>query len=143
MRDTDLPYGVGVLVARDGRFLCGKRSDTGEIGSPGGHIARGETPEQAAVRETQEEFGITPRKLRRIGCLKSPDGLYLPTMIFVCTDYEGTPTCDDTEMSDPEFVDVRNLDQLDKVYPAFDDAINLLIDQITHNDGCVGADMAI
>lgn len=135
MNNRDLPYGVGILVARNGRFLCGKRSDTGEIGSPGGHIEKGETPEQAAIRETREEFGITPRKLRRIGCLKSPDGLYLPTMVFVCRDYEGTPKCDNTEMSSPQFIDVRDLDQLDAVYPAFDDAINLLIDRIHHDGG--------
>ena len=33
---------------------------------PGGHVEPGETPEQAAVREIQEELGVTVTDLRRL-----------------------------------------------------------------------------
>lgn len=34
---------------------------------PGGHVEAGETPEQAAFRETEEEFGISPKELIPLG----------------------------------------------------------------------------
>lgn len=141
MNKKDLKYGVGVLVVKDGRFLCGIRSDTGEISGPGGHIEKGETPEQAAIRETKEEFGITPTDLKRVGCIKSPDNLYLPTMVFVCTKWSGQPKAG-AEMAEGHvsFEDMRELDKDDAVlYPAFDDAVNLLISAITRKDGGPGS----
>lgn len=132
MNKQDLPYGVGVLVTKDGKFLCGIRSDNGQICGPGGHIETGETPEQAAVRETKEEFGIVPMDLIRIGCLKSPDASYLPTMVFLCSRFEGEPKTDGKEMvMPPSFEDIRTLDEKEALlYPAFDDSLNLLIDRI-------------
>ena len=43
------------------------KSDPGEICFPGGHIEAGETPEEAALRETCEEIGISCDKIRMIG----------------------------------------------------------------------------
>ena len=43
------------------------KSDPGEICFPGGHIEAGETPEEAALRETCEEIGISRDKIRIIG----------------------------------------------------------------------------
>ncbi|KAK3673288.1 dihydroneopterin triphosphate pyrophosphohydrolase activity protein [Recurvomyces mirabilis] len=56
--------GVGVFVfeqSRGGRFLIGKRK--GSLGAdtwalPGGHLEHGESLEQCAVREVEEEAGI-------------------------------------------------------------------------------------
>lgn len=43
------------------------KSDPGEICFPGGHVEAGETPEEAALRETCEETGIGRDKIRMIG----------------------------------------------------------------------------
>ena len=52
---------VGVVV-EDGKFLVIRRSLTvkapGLLCFPGGAIERGETPEQAVVRELEEELGL-------------------------------------------------------------------------------------
>src|SRR6266704_3029054 len=54
--------GVSVLVRKGDRILLEKREHThgaGTWGPPSGHIDYGETPEQAAIRETQEETGVS------------------------------------------------------------------------------------
>lgn len=55
--------GVGVILRRsDGLFLIGRRAKSNEFESwclPGGHVERGETFEEAAIREVTEETGIS------------------------------------------------------------------------------------
>ena len=60
MAEKDIPFGVSVLAVKDGRILCGKRSDNGMICGPGGHMKVGETPYAAAIRKATEEFDIHP-----------------------------------------------------------------------------------
>jgi 8-oxo-dGTP diphosphatase len=54
--------GVSVLVKNGDRILLEKRQNThgaGTWGPPSGHIDFGELPEETAVRETQEETGVS------------------------------------------------------------------------------------
>jgi 8-oxo-dGTP diphosphatase len=53
--------GVGAVVVRDGRVLIGLRRggpSTGTWSFPGGKVEPGETPEETALRELQEETGL-------------------------------------------------------------------------------------
>ncbi|AGZ41570.1 NUDIX hydrolase [Actinoplanes friuliensis DSM 7358] len=58
--------GVGLIVVdAEGRVLLGRRIKAGEDPSwclPGGHVEAGETIEQAAAREAEEEAGIDGTK---------------------------------------------------------------------------------
>ncbi len=65
----------------------------GKVNAPGGRIEVAETAEQAAVREVQEEIGLTPLNLRYMGELHFifTDGYSLHGTIFFSDSYEGTP----------------------------------------------------
>jgi 8-oxo-dGTP pyrophosphatase MutT (NUDIX family) len=61
----------------------------GQISLPGGVIEPGETHEQAALREAQEEIGLDPSDVRTIGALTSLDipisGFRLHPVVAACT----------------------------------------------------------
>lgn len=130
VNQDDAPFGVGVLVVRDGKILCGKRhNDTGYglICGPGGHGEKGETPEQAAFRETEEEFGISPKELIPIGVGPFEPESGLRAHIFVCTEFEGEPDCVDLEMADPKFRSWQELNELEaSLFPPFRDSLEIL-----------------
>jgi len=94
-KDGDQGFGsVGVIVMKGSNVLCGMRREPGHpIGGAGGHIEPGETPEQAAIRETQEEFGITPKNLKPLGQLKGLAEEYGSPYVFLCTEFDGEPEC--------------------------------------------------
>lgn len=62
---------VGTALVRAGRVLAAQRAEPealrGHWEFPGGKVDPGEAPEQAVVRECQEELGVTVRPLRRLG----------------------------------------------------------------------------
>ena len=58
----------GIRVLYEVRAMTLRRQP-GEVCFPGGHIEVGETPEQCALRETEEELGIPMDKIRVLGRL--------------------------------------------------------------------------
>jgi len=81
--------GVGVVVLKDGKILTGKRTDNGLYCGAGGHIEKGESPLKAAIRETEEEFGITPINLKFMGQYNFVKSGYGMPYLYICTQYEG------------------------------------------------------
>ena len=136
--DTD--YGVGVLVVQDGRFLCGTRQKEGSISGPGGHIEAGESPEDAAIRETQEEFGITPKGLTPVAFLSDLKDPYCPSHVFLCTDFDGSIKCSDGEMTSPGFITADKVAKLsaqtpERLFTPFAQSITALLDVLSLNPG--------
>lgn len=86
-----------LFVIRDGQILLIEKKrglGAGKINGPGGKIDPGETPLEAAVRETQEELHITPHQPRKLGELRfsmsdCPDIL---CHVYRADDFSGTPT---------------------------------------------------
>lgn len=137
---TDTDYGVGVLVVQDGRFLCGTRLNGGSVGGPGGHIEAGESPEDAAIRETQEEFGITPKDLMPVAFLSDLKPPYCPSHVFLCTDFDGSIRCADGEMASPGFITAEKVAELstqnpERLFPPFAQSIAALLDVLSSNPG--------
>jgi len=92
---------VGVALLRGGKVLLSKRAAAPKKGQwdlVGGFVEGGETPEQAAAREVEEETGLRPAGLRLRGAAA---GSYAgaPTLNFLFTGrVSGTPkAADDSE----------------------------------------------
>lgn len=61
MGQSSKPDVSGVVIEKDGRYLLvqeGNPKVYGKWNLPAGHVDKGETPRQAAVREAKEETGL-------------------------------------------------------------------------------------
>jgi 8-oxo-dGTP diphosphatase len=93
-----------VFVIQNGSILLIRKKrglGAGKINGPGGRLEPGESPEEAAVREVQEELKITPLGLRYCGenLFQFVDGYSIHVHVFAAEGYEGLPT--ETEEATP------------------------------------------
>jgi 8-oxo-dGTP diphosphatase len=92
------------FVIRDGQILLIRKKrglGAGKINGPGGRLEPGETALAAAIREVQEEIGVTPTGLEFVGELHFQflDGYKLHVAVFaangltgeLCETVEATP----------------------------------------------------
>ena len=126
-RKSESPTGAGVIVLRAGKVLTGtrkERASRGQICGPGGHIEPGETPEEAAKREAQEEFGIICNDLQPLGT-QDGGGRYGSSAVFLCTDYTGEPRTDEEEMTNPKWLTIEEA-KGQNAFPPFLRSLQLL-----------------
>lgn len=109
----------GVIVDRDGRVvLTARRTFKGDIwwGLPKGIIEKGERPEQAALREAQEETGLEVEMVRPITTIdywfvEPREGGDPPIRVHKFVDYFlMRPIGGDPESHDAETVEVALLE---------------------------------
>lgn len=86
--------GTLCFVIQDGQILLIEKKrglGAGKVNGPGGRIEKGETAEQAAIRETQEEVGITPTEVQWAGELRFQfrDGYSLHCTVYRASGWEG------------------------------------------------------
>jgi 8-oxo-dGTP diphosphatase len=98
-----------VFVVRDGRILLIRKKrglGAGKINGPGGRCEPGEAPETCAVREVQEELGVTPSGLRLCGenRFQFLDGYSIHVYVYVADDCTGEPI--ETDEAIPHWVDL-------------------------------------
>ena len=99
------PAGPDLLLTERSRTM---RSHPGQVSFPGGSIDPGETPEQAALREAQEETGLDPQGVEVIGRLPQ---LHIPVSNFAVTPVIGW-------WRDTSPVSVASLEEVHAVYRA-------------------------
>ena len=85
-----------LFVLRDGEVLLIEKKrgfGAGKVNGPGGHVEDGEGPVEAAVREVEEEVGITPVDVEPAGELRFQftDGLSLLVHVFRARGCRGEP----------------------------------------------------
>lgn len=98
------PTGAEVLLMRKKRG-----HGAGRINGPGGKIDPGETPLEAAVRETREEVGVQVLEARLMGRFRFVDLTASQWLgyVFTASRAEGTPV--ETEEGDPAWYPVGGL----------------------------------
>lgn len=109
-----VPHDVATLLfVREGDqvLLIRKRRGlgAGKINGPGGRLEPGETPLQAAIRETEEEVEVVPGDIAAHGELRFEfvDGYRLHAHLFVAHSHTGTPTVTDEAI--PQWFPVGDL----------------------------------
>ena len=141
VEETKPKGGVGVILMRSNdeiltaTRIAGDAGGYGLVGGPGGHIEEMETPEEAAFRETEEEFGIRPVSLREIGVIRDDDPNVGESHIFLASQYYGEPICDDVEMREPVWRDIEMLlNMQDRLFKPFAESLNILIEEMYRED---------
>ena len=81
----------------------------GKINGPGGRLEPGETPAEGAVRELQEEVGLTPLGPKKYGELSFifTNGYSLHGTVFVSNSYSGKMT--ETAEAKPFWCDISQI----------------------------------
>lgn len=101
------------IVTKDSRILLGMKKrgfGAGRWNGFGGKVEDGETIESAAVREIQEEVGIMPIVMKRVGQLdfsfkETSDQLLVH--IYHVTEFTGEPV--ETEEMEPDWFDYDDI----------------------------------
>lgn len=89
-------YATLCFIVKDDSILLIRKKrglGAGKINGPGGRIDPGETPEQCAVREVQEELEITPlaMELRGENRFQFVDGYSIHVYVFTAGNFKGSP----------------------------------------------------
>lgn len=81
----------------------------GKVNAPGGRIENNETPLEAAIRECEEEVGMTPLSPFEVGQLHFifTDGYSLHGTVFWAHSYNGTPV--ETDEADPFWCNINKI----------------------------------
>lgn len=107
-----------ILTDEKGRILLFYRTDTNDWGLPGGYMELGETVEQTAIRELQEELDIFVRQLELFNIFSGPefyheypngDMVYSVIVIFLASEYYGKINIGDEEIQAFKFFDLNSL----------------------------------
>lgn len=125
VEDSDDCTAAAVIIIKDGKILCGSRRSSEGICGPGGHIEDGETPEEAALRETQEEFNIVPLTLIPLGVYKGSTGSYCDTMVYFADHFTGEPKADGGEMLNERWLSLEEL-RNEPLFPPFEESLGML-----------------
>jgi len=90
------PMDVATLcfVVRDGRILLIRKKrgiGAGKINGPGGRLEPGESPIDCAIREVEEELGVTPAGLVAMGehRFQFVDGYAIHVHVYLASDFSG------------------------------------------------------
>lgn len=99
------------IIQNGEALLIEKKRGVGEglLNGPGGKLEDGETPKEAAVRETEEETKVVPEEVEKVGELEFIFGAepFMFVHVFRAEDFSGNP--EETEEARPEWFDTDKL----------------------------------
>lgn len=110
---------AGVIITEDtDKVLLSYRTDTKDWGLPGGYMEIGETLEETAVRELQEEMSIEITDLRLYNIFSGPDfyhtypngdQVYSVIAIYLVSNFKGEITVDNDEIQTYKYFHLTSL----------------------------------
>ncbi|MBW2981902.1 NUDIX domain-containing protein [Candidatus Woesearchaeota archaeon] len=124
MSSTKVGVGVGIMILDKGRILLGKRHDDpkkadsalhgeGTWTMPGGKLDFGETPDEGARREAEEEtsLNIDKEKLKLISVTNEVvHDAHFITLGFLCENFSGEPkVMEPDEITEWRWFDLNDL----------------------------------
>lgn len=110
-----------VLMNDQQQILLQKRADNHYWGLPGGSMELGETLEQVAKRELEEETGLVAVYLQLLDIFSGPDlyyqyphgdEVYNVVAAYVCREYNGSLQAQLSEVQELQFFDLFDLPQM-------------------------------
>lgn len=126
--DLELRHCACALLTRRDRVLLGRRSRErryrgGLWDLIGGHLEAGETPEDALLREIEEELGVKPTRLKGLGSLSEPrpevNGAHLYHLFHVEAWSGGNPAMRGREHSEIGWFTLGQILRLDLALAAY------------------------
>ncbi|MDT8307666.1 MAG: NUDIX domain-containing protein [Anaerolineae bacterium] len=106
---------VGAVVRKQEKVLLVRQAEghslAGEWSIPWGVVEPGEAPDQAALRETAEESGVTAVMEGLLGYQQFPWETAV-ALIFLCRHLSGTPTADGIETDAAAYFSLEELSTL-------------------------------
>ena len=106
MNSTNWSQSVGGVCIRNGKVLLGRHtygSGNGKLIIPGGYVKFGETPEEALIREFEEETGVTVLPEKLVGIRFNTKDWYA---VFKVSYVEGEARSDGDENSEVIWMNV-------------------------------------
>jgi 8-oxo-dGTP diphosphatase len=102
---------ITYIFSEDSVLLIHKKRGlgAGKVNAPGGHIEKGETKLEAAIRETEEEVGLTPQNMSEVGELffQFTNGLKMEGTVFISDKYSGSLV--ETDEADPFWIPLAEI----------------------------------
>lgn len=104
-----------LLLKKDDEILLALKKrgfGKGKYNGVGGKIEGNETPEQAMIRETQEEILITPTKYEKVGVMEfveyyKQNKENVVFHLYIATQWDGEPQ--ETEEMKPQWFNINNI----------------------------------
>lgn len=104
-----------LLLRKDNQILLAKKKrgfGEGKYNGVGGKLEEGETPEEAMIRETEEEIMITPTKYEKMGVIEfleyvKGERANVKFHLYVATEWIGIPK--ESEEMIPKWFSLDNL----------------------------------
>ncbi|HOP65884.1 MAG TPA: 8-oxo-dGTP diphosphatase [Bacilli bacterium] len=104
-----------LLLRKDDQILLALKKrgfGVGKYNGVGGKLEPGETPEEAMIRETEEEIGVTPTKYEKMGEnvfeeLMNEELVFLRFHLYVATEWLGDPV--ETEEMKPYWFNIAKI----------------------------------
>jgi 8-oxo-dGTP pyrophosphatase MutT (NUDIX family) len=107
-----------VILDNSGKILLHHRVDNDSWDLPGGAMEIGESLEETAIREANEELGLACKRLKLFNIYsgeklyyKYPNGdeVYNVTATYICKDFSGQIVVDESEGKDAKFFNINDI----------------------------------